>query len=95
MKTIKFTLVALFLLTVQSICAESLEKGVSKQLAERRKAAISNVKYNLTFNVPADAKVTFLGSEFSQIGFTWGVRGFLLALVVLLNIAIYYADTTS
>ena len=45
----------------------------------------------LLSNVPADAKVTFLGSEFSQIGFTWGVRGFLLALVVLLNIAIYYA----
>ena len=61
MKTIKFTLVALFLLTVQSICAESLEKGVSKQLAERRKAAISNVKYNLTFNVPADAKKKVLG----------------------------------
>ena len=45
----------------------------------------------LLSNVPADAKVTFLGSEFSQIGFTWGVRGFLLALVVLLNVAIYYA----
>ena len=45
----------------------------------------------LLSNVPAEAKVTFLGSEFSQIGFTWGVRGFLLALVVLLNIAIYYA----
>ncbi len=45
----------------------------------------------LLSNVPADAKVTFLGSEFSQIGFTWGIRGFLLALVVLLNIAIYYA----
>ena len=45
----------------------------------------------LLSNVPADAKVTFLGSEFSQIGFTWGVRGFLLALVILLNVAIYYA----
>jgi hypothetical protein len=45
----------------------------------------------LLSNVPAEAKVTFLGSEFSQIGFTWGVRGFLLALVVLLNVAIYYA----
>jgi hypothetical protein len=45
----------------------------------------------LLSNVPADAKVTFLGSEFSQIGFTWGVRGFLLTLVILLNIIIYFA----
>ena len=45
----------------------------------------------LLSNVPAEAKVTFLGSEFSQIGFTWGVRGFLLALVILLNVAIYFA----
>ena len=45
----------------------------------------------LLSNVPADAKVTFLGNEFSQIGFTWGVRGFLFLLVILLNIAIYVA----
>ena len=42
-------------------------------------------------NIPADAKVTFLGSEFSQLYFTWGFRGFMLLLVVLLNIAIAYA----
>ena len=42
-------------------------------------------------NIPADAKVTFLGSEFSKIYFTWGFRGFMLLLVVLLNIAIAYA----
>ena len=42
-------------------------------------------------NIPADAKVTFLGSEFSQLYFTWGFRGFLLLLVVLLNVAIAYA----
>ena len=42
-------------------------------------------------NIPADAKVTFLGSEFSQLNFTWGFRGFMLLLVVLLNIAIAYA----
>ena len=45
----------------------------------------------LLSNVSADATVTFLGHEFSQIGFTWGVRGFLLLLVILLNIAIYFA----
>ena len=42
-------------------------------------------------NIPADAKVTFLGSEFSKLYFTWGFRGFMLLLVVLLNIAIAYA----
>ena len=39
----------------------------------------------------ARPKVTFLGSEFSQLYFTWGFRGFLLLLVVLLNVAIAYA----
>jgi aminopeptidase N len=58
---------ALLLLTVQGICAQSLEKGVSKQLAESRKAAISNVKYNLTFNIPADAGKKVLGE--AQISF--------------------------
>lgn len=42
-------------------------------------------------NVPADAQVTFLGHTFSQIGFTWGFRGFLLLLAILLNVAIAYA----
>jgi SNF family Na+-dependent transporter len=42
-------------------------------------------------NIPADAKVTFLGTEFSQLYFTWGFRGFLLLLVILLNVAIAYA----
>lgn len=42
-------------------------------------------------NVPDDATVTFLGHTFSQIGFTWGFRGFLLFLAILLNVAIAYA----
>jgi SNF family Na+-dependent transporter len=42
-------------------------------------------------NIPADAKVTFLGGEFSKLHFTWAFRGFMLLLVVLLNIAIAYA----
>ena len=61
MKTIKFVLLALLMLTAQSICAQNLEKGVSKQLAESRKAAISNVKYDLTFTIPADASKKVLG----------------------------------
>lgn len=42
-------------------------------------------------NIPDDAQVTFLGHTFSQIGFTWGFRGFLLILAILLNLAIAYA----
>ena len=61
MKTIKFVLLALLMLTAQSICAQNLEKGVSKQLAKSRKAAISNVKYDLTFTIPADASKKVLG----------------------------------
>ncbi|MBR1745246.1 MAG: hypothetical protein IJ734_04580, partial [Fibrobacter sp.] len=37
------------------------------------------------------AKVTFLGMEFPQKGFTWAFRGFLLLVIVLLNVAIAYA----
>jgi len=42
-------------------------------------------------NVPADAVVTFLGSQMSQISFTWGIRILLLVLTLLLNILIYIA----
>lgn len=42
-------------------------------------------------NVPADAMVTFLGCEMSQISFTWGIRIFLLVLTILLNVLIYFA----
>ena len=45
----------------------------------------------LLSNVPADAKVSFLGGEFSQVGFTWAFRGFLLLVVLLLNLAIFRA----
>ena len=36
-----------------SVCAQKVEKGVSKELADQRKACISNVRYDLTFNIPA------------------------------------------
>ena len=41
--------------------------------------------------VPADAMVTFLGCQMSQISFTWGIRIFLLVCAVLLNVLIYLA----
>ncbi len=40
--------------------------------------------------VPADAMVTFLGFEMTQIAFTWGIRIFLLVLAILLNVVIAY-----
>ncbi|MCF0216688.1 MAG: sodium:calcium symporter, partial [Fibrobacteraceae bacterium] len=42
-------------------------------------------------NVSSDATVEFLGSKFSQIGFTWGVRGFLLAASLILIGAVFFA----
>ncbi len=41
--------------------------------------------------VSADATVTFLGMQMSQIGFTWGVRGFLFLAALLLNVAVFFA----
>jgi aminopeptidase N len=41
--------------------AQQLEKGVSKELAQQRKSNISNVVYNLTFNIPADVKTPITG----------------------------------
>ncbi|MCF0224675.1 MAG: sodium:calcium symporter, partial [Fibrobacter sp.] len=42
-------------------------------------------------NVSSDATVEFLGSKFSQVGFTWGVRGFLLAASLILIGAVFFA----
>ncbi len=51
-----------FLLFMMSLCinAQMLSEGVSKELADSRKAYISNVLYDLTFNIPAsmNQKVT-------------------------------------
>jgi len=61
MKHIKLLLtVALCLLAV---CAWSqvLDKGVTKELAEQRKANISDVTYDLTFNIPAEQKSKVTG----------------------------------
>lgn len=40
-------------LSTQSVKAQMLTKGVSKELAEHRKANISQVVYDLTFNIPS------------------------------------------
>ena len=56
MKNVRLLLSFLFCLLAMNLPAQSLEKGVSKELAEQRKASISNVAYNLTFNIPASKK---------------------------------------
>ena len=54
MKNIRFLLLAALSLHLLSLHAQVLSKGVSKELAEHRKANISNVVYDLTFNIPAN-----------------------------------------
>ncbi len=59
----KFFRILLFcILCITSLCvnAQMLSEGVSKELADDRKAYISNVLYDLTFNIPSsmDQKVT-------------------------------------
>jgi aminopeptidase N len=56
MKNNRLVLSFLFSLLAVNLPAQSLEKGVSKELAEQRKASISNVAYDLTFNIPASKK---------------------------------------
>lgn len=60
MKKIKVLLFVILSMFVLSTNAQLLAKGVSKELAEHRKDNISNVIYDLTFNIPAslDAKIT-------------------------------------
>ena len=54
-------LILTFCLMVLGLSAQVPEKGVSKELAQQRKANISNVHYDLTFNIPADAKTPVTG----------------------------------
>ena len=61
MKNYRLYLSFAFSLLVLCLFAQVPEKGVSKKLAQQRKANISNVIYNLTFNIPADAKTPVTG----------------------------------
>ena len=51
-KIVIFFLLALCL-SMQSVRAQMLTKGVSKELAEHRKTNISQVVYDLSFNIPS------------------------------------------
>jgi len=53
MKIYRFYLTLLLSLMTVLACAQSFGRGVSKELAEARKLLVSNVAYDLTFNIPA------------------------------------------
>ena len=61
MKNIKLLLSVTLCLMALGAYSQALEKGVSKELAEQRKANISHVSYDLTFNIPADLKSKVTG----------------------------------
>ena len=61
MKKYRLFLIFTLCLMVLGLYAQVPEKGVSKELAQQRKANISNVSYDLTFNIPADTKTPVTG----------------------------------
>ena len=62
MKHIRLLLITLLGTMVLSAHAQMLSRGVTKELAEHRKANISNVSYDLTFNIPDDQNQKVTGS---------------------------------
>ena len=56
MKKYRFLLLSALCLVALGICSQTPKKGVSQELAAQRKADISNVRYDLTFNIPSGAK---------------------------------------
>ena len=61
MKKYRLFLISTLCLLVLGISAQVPEKGVSRELAQQRKANISYVSYDLTFDIPADAKTPVTG----------------------------------
>lgn len=64
MKKLYFTLMIMLIPAWFSAEAQSYEKGVSKELAEWRANRITNIHYDLTFNVPLDTKAVLDGTAF-------------------------------
>ena len=62
MKHIRLLLIYFLALMLQSASAQILSRGVTKELAQHRKANISNVIYDLTFNIPANMNEQVTGS---------------------------------
>lgn len=62
MKHIRLLLISLLGMMVLSANAQILSRGVTKELAQHRKANISNVIYDLTFDIPANQNEQVTGS---------------------------------
>ena len=56
MKKYRFLLLTAFCLVSLCICSQTTKKGLSEELAAQRKANISNIRYDLTFNIPASQR---------------------------------------
>ena len=61
MKNIMLLLVLALCLTTQTTSAQMLSKGVSKELADHRKANISKIVYDLSFDIPANPREPVTG----------------------------------
>ena len=61
MKSTKLTLLTLLCLMALGVYSQTFEKGVSEELSIQRKANIRNVRYDLTFYIPAEQKEKVTG----------------------------------
>jgi aminopeptidase N len=62
MKKYRFLLLLALCLVTFCINAQTAKKGVSEELAAQRKACISNVRYDLSFNIPASQRDKVTGT---------------------------------
>ena len=70
MKNSIFHLLLALCLTTQTMSAQMLSKGVTKELAAYRKANISKVIYDLSFNIPADPRDPVKGKAIISFNLT-------------------------
>lgn len=69
----KSVLLAFLALSLLPLKAQNADDGVSRELAEYRSAHVSDVIYNLVFNVPEDRKKKVSGHE--EVLFQWNGDG--------------------
>ena len=72
MRNIMFFFLLIIVLNIQDVKAQMLGKGVSKELAEHRKANISQVIYDLSFHIPSTLREPVKGKAI--ISFNLEVR---------------------
>ena len=63
MKNLRLMLTIMLSFMVLGMNAQGLTKGVSKELADERKENISNVIYDLTFNIPSNVNEKITGKN--------------------------------